>query len=409
MENSGPALLLLPPLPTILSTPTTKAVYGPAIEATLEYINRTRTHRLDIAIAAPSSWLDNQELSRTAVFKRAQKALAQTYSLICATATNQQIELDCQGGVDICVFFLLPASVIANKLKDQGSIWKSSSGPIVDLTALIGSRRGYRALFSVESKEGEALLKHFLTSYESEHQYSLPVQRVSGGLPADNPSDFGGSAMTSNPPHTSVAVGGTFDHLHIGHKLLLTATALLAEPKGSQRNPSQTALLTIGISGDALLTKKKYAEQMESWDERQQKVADFLESVTIFLAPSKLSRKVEHISKPGPNGKCVRVTFDSDMTIDYVEILDPFGPTITNEDISALVVSQETRSGGNAINEKRQKQGWTSLEVFEIDVLDANPGNEDPEDSTGPTAAFESKISSSEIRKHIYEKRNIER
>ena len=100
--------------------------------------------------------------------------------------------------------------------------------------------------------------------------------------------------------------------------------------------------------------------------------------------------------------------FNSSITINYVQILDPYGPTITDENISALVLSHETRSGGKAINEKRLEKGWRPLEVFEIDVLDVSRSGDDQKDSDTATAAFESKISSTEIRRRIHEKRHSE-
>lgn len=408
MEN-GPALLLLSPPPSILSPANTKAAYGPAFDSTLSHISRTNNPRLDVAIELPSSWLETQEVSRTSLFERAQRALAQTYSLICATAANQQIELDCLDGLDARVFFLFPVLGSASQLKSQRDDKRQFAGPIVEISTLLESQRAYKTLFGVESEEGERLLKAFLLLCEPNNRQRPICQRVPGGLSIKDPSDASGSTATLSRSHTSVAVGGTFDHLHTGHKLLLTATALLAEPKGSPRNPSQMVRLTVGISGDDLLTTKRFAEEMESWDERQQKVADFLESIIVFSVPANSSRKVEHISEPGPNGKCVRVTFHSSIEIDYVEISDPFGPTITDESISALVLSQETRSGGSAVNDKRQEKGWTPLEVFEIDVLEANPGDDEQDNSNPASAAFRSKISSTEIRRRINEKRNAAR
>ncbi len=85
----------------------------------------------------------------------------------------------------------------------------------------------------------------------------------------------------------------------------------------------------------------------------------------------------------------------SSITIECVEIQDPFGPTITDEDVTALVVSGETRSGGQAVNDKRTEMGWKALEVFEIDVLDAQESTEGP----SKTDDFASKISSTAIRK----------
>jgi cytidyltransferase-like protein len=43
-------------------------------------------------------------------------------------------------------------------------------------------------------------------------------------------------------------MGGTFDHMHLGHKLLLTQACLLTKDT-----------LHVGITGDALLAKKAYS------------------------------------------------------------------------------------------------------------------------------------------------------
>ncbi len=85
---------------------------------------------------------------------------------------------------------------------------------------------------------------------------------------------------------------------------------------------------------------------------------------------------------------------DETIAIQCVEIQDAFGPTITLEHIHALVVSGETRSGGRAVNDRRRALGWSALEVFEVDVLDAN----EIQDNPAKTEDFASKISSTAIR-----------
>lgn len=47
-------------------------------------------------------------------------------------------------------------------------------------------------------------------------------------------------------------MAGTFDHLHAGHSKLLTVAVLLTREH-----------LTIGITGDSMLTRKKYASQLD--------------------------------------------------------------------------------------------------------------------------------------------------
>jgi len=186
-----------------------------------------------------------------------------------------------------------------------------------------------------------------------------------------------------------VAVGGTFDHLHVGHKLLLTATALVLAPL-EQGDTGRERLLTVGVTGDALLVNKKYAEFLESWEERYQRTASFLVSIMDF--PGGSAPQLERTWGTGPNEKSVRMRVRPNLTFNLVEIVDPFGPTITEEDIDALVVSKETRSGGEAVNNNRKDKGWDVLGVFEVDVLQAG-GTEATE------SIIESKISSTDIRR----------
>ncbi|CUG87041.1 cytidylyltransferase, putative [Bodo saltans] len=68
-----------------------------------------------------------------------------------------------------------------------------------------------------------------------------------------------------DPVYNYVAVGGTFDRLHSGHKLLLTVSALHTFDK-----------LRVGITGPELLTKKKFAEKLESFETRKRNVETFL-------------------------------------------------------------------------------------------------------------------------------------
>ena len=153
--------------------------------------------------------------------------------------------------------------------------------------------------------------------------------------------------------------------------------------------------LTIGITGDEMLKKKKYAEFLETWSERQKTTSAFLQGILDF-SPNGRTASEQEINEPGPNGHAVHTRLFQNLVIKCVEIWDAFGPTITEPNLSALVVSAETRSGGQAVNDKRREKGWTELEVFEVDVLDA----EESESSTGASdQSFQSKLSSTEIRR----------
>jgi Cytidylyltransferase-like len=65
-----------------------------------------------------------------------------------------------------------------------------------------------------------------------------------------------------------VAVGGTFDGLHFGHRKLLTLAISSLHPL--------TGKLTIGITQDAMLQKKKYAAYIPTLQQRMQGVRNFL-------------------------------------------------------------------------------------------------------------------------------------
>jgi FAD synthase len=55
----------------------------------------------------------------------------------------------------------------------------------------------------------------------------LPESQTTG----QSNSDAGLTAQESDPSFPVVAIGGTFDHLHAGHKILLSMSAWLATEK----------------------------------------------------------------------------------------------------------------------------------------------------------------------------------
>lgn len=148
------------------------------------------------------------------------------------------------------------------------------------------------------------------------------------------------------------AVGGTFDHFHNGHKILLTASAFITKEK-----------LIVGITDQELLEKKDFKELLQSYDYRVHTVLKFLNRV-----------------KPG-------------LEIDPQPIRDICGPTGYIEDIDSLIVSRETVSGGEFVNRTRKEKGMRQLEVHVINVI----GGE-AEDG------FKNKLSSTQLRKEQFEK-----
>ena len=65
--------------------------------------------------------------------------------------------------------------------------------------------------------------------------------------------------------YKSVCVGGTFDHMHPGHKLLLTQSTMITSER-----------ILIGVTSEKLLAKKAYAAYLESFEVRKHRVYEFV-------------------------------------------------------------------------------------------------------------------------------------
>ncbi|OAQ25837.1 Nucleotidylyl transferase, partial [Linnemannia elongata AG-77] len=125
-----------------------------------------------------------------------------------------------------------------------------------------------------------------------------------------------------------VALGGTFDHLHAGHKILLSMTAWISSHR-----------VVCGVTDDAMLKTKKFKEFMEPLDKR-------IEAVERFL----------RIFKRG-------------LVYEVVPISDMYGPTITDDKLEALMVSKETLKGGGMVNQERRNRNLPPLTIEVINVI----------------------------------------
>jgi cytidyltransferase-like protein len=115
-----------------------------------------------------------------------------------------------------------------------------------------------------------------------------------------------------------VVCGGTFDHLHLGHKKLLEACL----KHGNK--------VTVGITTRAMVRHKAYLFSLESYVIRAKNVSEFNSS--LFL----------------------------------VQLKDIYGPTLTDSSIDAICVTEDTLQGAEQINNMRIKIGMKPLFIIKV-------------------------------------------
>ena len=74
--------------------------------------------------------------------------------------------------------------------------------------------------------------------------------------------------MQANAGYDAVALGGTFDYLHLGHQILLLQAMLAAKKE-----------ILVGVSGGQLLDKKKNKECLQTLNTRMQSVRNYVKMV----------------------------------------------------------------------------------------------------------------------------------
>ncbi len=126
-----------------------------------------------------------------------------------------------------------------------------------------------------------------------------------------------------------VAVGGTFDELHKGHRALLGKAFEVGQ------------YVVIGLTSDEFVKKMNKPHQTAPYTQR-------LAELTVFL------------EKSGFKGK-----------FEVVALSDSYGLTLDRDGLDALVVSQETVKTGTIINQKRKEAGLAPLNIVEINLVPA--------------------------------------
>ena len=124
-----------------------------------------------------------------------------------------------------------------------------------------------------------------------------------------------------------VAVGGTFDELHRGHKVLLMKAFEIGER------------VVIGLCSDEFAKKLGKPHLTAPYEER-------LKELEAFLCDLGVTERAQ-----------------------IILLKDPFGTTLSECCIEALVVSEETKPTALKINEKRRESGLPPLKIFVVSMV----------------------------------------
>ena len=401
MVNTEPIhLLLLPPIASVVSFQHLKDIYGPPLTAVFSDLLSNALKNtivvIDVALACPYL-CDTQFTTRSKLFNRTQADLATLYRLICILLSDFD-DPDEAERIDARIILLQYANDTVYEGKEASKEERSLDSPVIDLPSLAQSGRQWQSVLSLDNKDGERMAEIFLNL-----NHNVAINRVaSDNLQLSKEPSAQTTISGTDQRHTSVAVGGTFDHLHIGHKLLLTMTAFILDCHESD-NSNEEQIMTIGITGDKLLKNKKFAALLEPWQIRQRKIADFLQSILCIQTSAEPHRPIWEDLSDDQSGYIVHVKLSPSLTLRCVELKDPYGPPIHDESISALVISAETKSGGEAINSKRIQKGWLPLDVYQVNIIEPLQQTHDGDMVTKEANdKFQGKLSSTEIRRRIF-------
>ncbi|KAF4608591.1 hypothetical protein EYR40_000936 [Pleurotus pulmonarius] len=181
-------------------------------------------------------------------------------------------------------------------------------------------------------------------------------------LPPD-PFSHPGSPVVSNtypPTYPVVALGGTFDHLHAGHKILLSMGAWIASEK-----------LIAGVTDDALLGSKSNKDLLQPLSVRISRILQFLR------------------------------LFNPHIQYDVVPINDVYGPTGWDPNVQGLVLADVLVLV--KVAKHREAHSLPALQTFVIDVISSSDAKLEHDDIE---MLKQTKMSSTFIREWIAAKKS---
>ena len=129
-----------------------------------------------------------------------------------------------------------------------------------------------------------------------------------------------------------VAIGGTFEILHKGHRKLFSKAFQLGDR------------ILIGLTSYEFVTKQRKKHTVSNYDERYENLFTFLSNIG-------MSNRAK-----------------------IIPLADPYGPTIDDEQIDGIVTSRETMKTALEINKIRTQRKFEPLRIYVVDLMLAKDG-----------------------------------
>ncbi len=135
--------------------------------------------------------------------------------------------------------------------------------------------------------------------------------------------------------YNHVALGGTFDILHIGHLYLLKESFKVGN------------FVTIGITSDDFVRSSLNKKIKNVYPVRVQNLRKFIEK---------------------------EIKIDNNKKYQITILNENFGPLMTSSKIECLVVSSETEERGKTINQIRLEKGLPPIDIITVKLVLAEDG-----------------------------------
>ncbi len=129
-----------------------------------------------------------------------------------------------------------------------------------------------------------------------------------------------------------LALGGTFDIIHRGHKELFSKAFELGEE------------IIIGITTDKFVQELYKDHSTNKYEYRKNQLLEFIKQME-------------------SEDRCI-----------IIPLNDPYGPTINDQSIEAIIVSKESEKTANIINEIRIDNEFKPLKIISIELILAEDG-----------------------------------